>query len=726
MENLQLPSYQAINRDVPMEWWYTAAHLVSQDDVRDKFAFVCTFFSYAEQRKRKPGHMLIFSLTRLPNERLVTCSLVDRELRDTAFANLHRAVQSGDAHEYAKAYYESLSRSEIPKPHRLVENSKFDGSNLLAHLGPNRMESTGNAQYSLHLEDHDVVLELKALPSKPSMAGHVDSGLLDMTYYSYARVMLKGALTIGGIRHHVGGSGWIDHQWGSWFKLGETFFSSVKRSLGAKNSGRISWQWFGLQLENDMELAALVPEQTRTKFKPLVTASLPDGKTATLDGLGIQSHSVWQSLRTLKVYPLGWSLQIPELDLMLEMEPIALMELPVFGPIAGVMEVFHEVKGKVRGRDVAGIGWAETVGALFDQRDFWKSQKTSVSSELERIVPKKASAEWLARIASQPFWERDLDLVHATLNKPLWDLLSSGGKRWRPLWMSLCCDAVGGDSEKFRDLLPLPELFHTGSLIVDDIEDHSQYRRGEVSLHVKYGTPIALNLGNTLYYLPLVLIEENEILSQDQKYRLYKVVAESGRRAHLGQAADIFLQSDRIILEDFLSGHKRAKRVLLQAYADKTGTQARALAEMGGIIGKASREQLEGLAEYAEIVGMTFQMINDISNLEQHQKGKYGEDISEGKIRLITLEAISRAGPEGRRRLLEILNKRTRDAELIDEATRVIRESGAIEAIKAEFESYLDHRWDKLSPMLEESESKIMLRSGPKWLLAQDNFEAQL
>jgi geranylgeranyl pyrophosphate synthase len=709
-----------------MEWWYLAGVLNSHHP-DEEFAFVSTFFSYSEDHQKESGHMLIFALTRLPSERIATVSLIDEELRASAFANLSRVVKRGKAHDYAKAYYESLKRCKVPRPHEVAVSSHFESSHLFSEIGSNHLIARGAGKYNLHLEDKDCVLELDLDVSKPAMLngdnGLFNLGSLKMNYYSYPRVRVLGLLGLMGRSIQVSGSGWLDHQWGDSFKFLDTLFKN-----STNRSNRISWQWFGIQLNSNHEINAYIASHsaTRRPLKPSVTASLPTGQTMALGPIEMRPHDSWQSLRTLNIYPVGWTVNVPDLALWLEMKPVMQVELPVFGPTLGVLEVLHRVQGQLDGRDIEGTCWAETLGDTFNQGMFWKGEKQCVNYELEKIIPRTVSSEWLARVAGPPIWERDLNVFLETITKPLWDLFTRGGKRWRPLWLSLCCDAVGGDSEKYRNLLAIPELFHTGSLIVDDIEDSSNLRRGASALHVKYGIPIALNVGNMLYYLPLVLLEENKALSTQQKYQLYKLVASVGRRAHLGQAADIYLESDHVDLEALLEDYPHARKVVLQTYADKTGTQAMALAKIGGIIGGGSEEQIEMLGNYSDIVGMTFQIVNDISNLEHHQKGKRGEDISQGKLRFLTLEAIFMAQPSERRRLLQILRQRTKDQQRIDEAITIIRKSGAISAVRQQMDRLIDEKWEVLSPLLDESEAKVMLRAGPKWLLRQENFEAQL
>jgi geranylgeranyl pyrophosphate synthase/predicted secreted hydrolase len=696
--NVILPKDEAFHHNTPIEWWYTSAYLTAKNST-EKFSLVSSFFSYSENRQKEPGHMLTYALNQLPDPLIATGSLVDRRMRDIAFDDLRRNVDQGFAGEYARAYYESLNRCEIPKPHKIAKTSNFSNHELFFQLDKNLLEH--KEKYHLHLEEKDFSLDLNASPTKPVMKmgnkGIVDLTQFKMQYHSYPKVKISGTLNVKDRNIEVTGSGWLDHQWGGWFKFDDMLSRNTTR--GSKN---ISWQWFALQLENDFEINVLMPTDNSLKFQRYVSTSLSNGEIQNLKQIETRSKTVWQSLRTLMIYPIGWNLTIPELDLTVELEELTKVELPVFGPIGGVLEVLYKVKGKVGGKQIEGLCWTETLGEYFEGRRFWSGQKTCVNTEIEEITPRHPTLEWLRKIAGPAKWERDLNIVSETFTKPLWDLLDRGGKRWRPLWMCLCCDAVGGNSEKFRNLLPIPELFHAGSLIVDDIEDQSKERRGEVSLHIKYGIPIALNAANSLYYIPLILLEENKYLTTQQRYLLYRLVASVGRRAHLGQAADIYLGSEYLNLEGFVKNYAQVKQSILQTYADKTGVQARALAEIGGIIGKGSDLQIKALSDYSEIVGMIFQLIDDIMGLESRQKGERGVDISQGKLRLITLEAIVRSSPSDRRRLIQILSQRTQDQKLIEEAITIIKKSKAINIARQEFEKL-----------------KVMLRSGPKWLLRQ-------
>ena len=104
--------------------------------------------------------------------------------------------------------------------------------------------------------------------------------------------------------------------------------------------------------------------------------------------------------------------------------------------------------------------------------------------------------------------------------------------------MVLCCELAGGEAEEALPLAPVVEFPHNGSLIVDDIEDSSDLRRGEPAVHKIYGEDMSINTGNLLYFLPTFLIDESDF-SDELKLRLYRYYTVNLRRLHFGQGLDI-------------------------------------------------------------------------------------------------------------------------------------------------------------------------------------------
>lgn len=87
------------------------------------------------------------------------------------------------------------------------------------------------------------------------------------------------------------------------------------------------------------------------------------------------------------------------------------------------------------------------------------------------------------------------EVLQQTLMAPVRLIADRGGKSWRSYGALACCDVVGGDSRQFVQWLAMPEFMHVGSLIVDDIQDVSEERRGGPCAHLKYGEPLCINAG---------------------------------------------------------------------------------------------------------------------------------------------------------------------------------------------------------------------------------------
>lgn len=107
----------------------------------------------------------------------------------------------------------------------------------------------------------------------------------------------------------------------------------------------------------------------------------------------------------------------------------------------------------------------------------------------------------------------DLSSVNKAINEPIYDMLDRGGKMWRPLLGMMFAEALGrklDDYESNKDIYyacGLTELVHNASLIIDDIEDGSEKRRGEPCLHKKFGIDVAINAGNYLMIAPINKIQ---------------------------------------------------------------------------------------------------------------------------------------------------------------------------------------------------------------------------
>ena len=284
-----------------------------------------------------------------------------------------------------------------------------------------------------------------------------------------------------------------------------------------------------------------------------------------------------------------------------------------------------------------------------------------IEALLRSRLPDRADAAWVdfafAELGAAP----PLELIK-TLTDPGRDLLLRGGKRWRPLLMTLVCETLGGGDGAIP-LSPLVEFPHTGSLIHDDIEDNSDERRGKPAAHILYGVDTAINSGCFLYFLPLACLNDWDAPAE-RKNRIHQVYGEHLRRIHLGQAMDIAWHRNFSSLPSLEEYYLMCRL--------KTGVLARLSAELGvyaagrtvrfgtGDDGQDNAQdsaQRDGqswevemrlaleLGKAAENLGVGFQILDDVKNLTTGNPGKKrGDDIVEGKKSLPILLYLHQKG----------------------------------------------------------------------------------
>lgn len=167
----------------------------------------------------------------------------------------------------------------------------------------------------------------------------------------------------------------------------------------------------------------------------------------------------------------------------------------------------------------------------------------------------------------------------------------AGGKRVRPAVTVLACEAVGGDPEEAVEFAVGVELVHNASLVVDDIIDRSDVRRSTPSAWAEYGYGPAIVASDGLLGEAFALFSANE--------RAMRIVAEALVELGEGEATELV---DRPASEpEYMTLARR-----------KTGALFRAAAELGAVAGGADPFVVESFGDYAERVGVAFQIRDDV------------------------------------------------------------------------------------------------------------------
>lgn len=189
--------------------------------------------------------------------------------------------------------------------------------------------------------------------------------------------------------------------------------------------------------------------------------------------------------------------------------------------------------------------------------------------------------------------------------------LFAGGKRVRPILAIAACEAVGGEA---NDVLPASvalECIHTYSLIHDDLPamDDDQLRRGKPTNHVLYGEAGAILAGDGLLTMAFALLSNNRssTIAADKRLQIIHVIASGAGSMGMvgGQALDIACEGKDIDID-----------TLGQIHSRKTGALITASVQTGGIIGGADASQLAALTTYGEKIGLAFQIVDDLLNVE--------------------------------------------------------------------------------------------------------------
>ncbi|MDQ2050974.1 polyprenyl synthetase family protein [Natronolimnohabitans sp. A-GB9] len=183
------------------------------------------------------------------------------------------------------------------------------------------------------------------------------------------------------------------------------------------------------------------------------------------------------------------------------------------------------------------------------------------------------------------------DLEPDALRKEVRHTTLSGGKRVRPMVTVLACETVGGTVEDAVDFGVGIELVHSASLVIDDIIDRSELRRGTTSAWAEFGYGPAIVSSDGLLGEAFALFSSDPDATQ--------VVAEAMVELGIGEATELSAEPETE--DEYMTLARR-----------KTGALFRAAAELGAIAADSDPMTVEALGEYAERVGIAFQIRDDV------------------------------------------------------------------------------------------------------------------
>ena len=211
-----------------------------------------------------------------------------------------------------------------------------------------------------------------------------------------------------------------------------------------------------------------------------------------------------------------------------------------------------------------------------------------------------------------------------------------GGRRFRPLLTLIASEGVGGDWRDALGLAASVELLHKASLLHDDLVDEDRRRRGATTFWVEHGAHEAVIMGDLLVALSFSTAAKWEAQCGLPPGTTRSVLEDTLRDLALGEMLDLHFESRDDV----------AKDAVVRMLHLKSGSLIGASLELGAVAGGAHDAVRGQLRELGGLLGVAFQMINDLNNvngMDGPSKGSIGQDLARGKKTLPTL-ALRSAG----------------------------------------------------------------------------------
>jgi len=259
---------------------------------------------------------------------------------------------------------------------------------------------------------------------------------------------------------------------------------------------------------------------------------------------------------------------------------------------------------------------------------------------------------------------------YATLVESMRYSLLSGGKRVRAVICMKFCEAAGGRTEDALDAACAIEMLHSYTLIHDDLPsmDGDDMRRGKPSNHIEYGEFTATLAGDALQATAFEAIA-NSSLPADAVVEMIKILAYAAGPHGVcgGQYLDLSGEGWHLTIDE-----------LLELYSMKTAALISAAARLGVIAGNGTREQVDAADEYAQAIGLAFQVRDDVLDCvaTAEELGKpIGSDIENDKstfASLLGVEACEKMIQKETEKAISAIEKKFENTEFLSWLAKIL------------------------------------------------------
>ncbi len=252
-------------------------------------------------------------------------------------------------------------------------------------------------------------------------------------------------------------------------------------------------------------------------------------------------------------------------------------------------------------------------------------------------------------------------------------IMKSDGKKIRPILLLLAAKACGTINNTTYNAAITVELLHTASLIHDDVVDESKMRRGTASINAIYDNKMAVLAGD--YFLSTALIKSVMTGNID----IISNISDLGRDLSEGELNQLSLVKELILDED----------EYFHVIRKKTASLMSVCMRIGAMSVNAKEEDVNKFAKLGELLGLCFQLRDDIFDYFTDAIGKpTGNDIREGKITLPLLYSIKNAPEEDKKELLSIIYSYDYTNSNIQKLIEYAKNNGGINYAYAKIEEF--------------------------------------
>ncbi|MEP2936808.1 MAG: polyprenyl synthetase family protein [Gilvibacter sp.] len=252
------------------------------------------------------------------------------------------------------------------------------------------------------------------------------------------------------------------------------------------------------------------------------------------------------------------------------------------------------------------------------------------------------------------------------LNKITHYVVNRKGKQMRPMFVFLIAKMIndGDVNERTFRGANVIELIHTATLVHDDVVDDSNKRRGFFSINALWKNKIAVLVGDFLLSKGMLMCIDND------DFDLLKIISRAVREMSEGELLQIEKARKLDITEE----------VYYEIIRQKTATLIAACCAMGAQSVNAPKEEVEHMRKFGELIGMAFQIKDDLFDYGEEKIGKpTGIDIKEQKMTLPLIYALNSADANKKRWLINSVKNHNTDKKRVKEVIEYVKEAGGLE-----------------------------------------------